>query len=152
MAGRFLAQADLGDAAEIGVAEDRHLRVVDDRRREQSADVAHRRNGEGAATQVLPPRLAGAGAQRSPKILIVEDEALIRLSLAEHLRDRGFDVLEAGSGDCAKDLLLGESGIRPSFVRGDLFVFLCQSEAEKAVSGAIGDLIGCLKIFLVSIS
>jgi DNA-binding response OmpR family regulator len=56
------------------------------------------------------PRPIPGGALRPPTILLVEDEAIIRLSLAEHLRECGFDVLEAWNGDLAKDLL-GERGI-----------------------------------------
>lgn len=33
-----------------------------------------------------------------PRILIVEDEFLVRLTLSEALADEGFDVVEAGSG------------------------------------------------------
>ncbi len=33
-----------------------------------------------------------------PKVLIVEDEFLIRLTLSEALSDDGFEVIEAGSG------------------------------------------------------
>ncbi len=40
-----------------------------------------------------------------PRILIVEDEFLVRLTLAEALADEGFDVIEAGSGDEALPLL-----------------------------------------------
>jgi CheY-like chemotaxis protein len=35
----------------------------------------------------------------TPRILLVEDEFLIRLTLTEALSDDGFDVIEAGSGD-----------------------------------------------------
>jgi len=34
----------------------------------------------------------------APKILIAEDEALLRLVAVEALRDAGYDVLEAGDG------------------------------------------------------
>ena len=34
-----------------------------------------------------------------PSILVVEDEVLIRLTVADHLRDCGFRVLEAANGD-----------------------------------------------------
>lgn len=44
------------------------------------------------------------------RILVVEDEAGVRALVAEILRDDGFDVVEAASGDEALDsLLLGES-------------------------------------------
>lgn len=48
----------------------------------------------------------------SLKILIVEDEFLVRMTLAEALADEGFDVLEASSGDEAVDLLEAERCIR----------------------------------------
>jgi DNA-binding response OmpR family regulator len=41
----------------------------------------------------------------NPRILIVEDEFLIRLTLAEALADEGFDCAEAESGDAALDLI-----------------------------------------------
>ncbi|MBV9757345.1 MAG: response regulator [Alphaproteobacteria bacterium] len=40
-----------------------------------------------------------------PKCLLVEDEYLIRLTLAEALADEGFAVLEAASADEALNLL-----------------------------------------------
>jgi CheY-like chemotaxis protein len=42
---------------------------------------------------------------RGPRILIVEDEFLIRLTLAEALTDAGFEVTEAGDGEEAAALL-----------------------------------------------
>lgn len=44
----------------------------------------------------------------APKILIVEDEFLIRLTLAEALAEEGFEVVEAGSADEALPLLPGD--------------------------------------------
>ena len=40
-----------------------------------------------------------------PRILVVEDEFLIRLTLVEALTDEGFDVVEAESGDAALPVL-----------------------------------------------
>ena len=40
-----------------------------------------------------------------PRVLVVEDEFLIRLHVAEHLRDSGFTVFEACSGDEALVML-----------------------------------------------
>ena len=37
-------------------------------------------------------------AEPGPTILFVEDETLIRMSAAEHLRDAGFTVMEAANG------------------------------------------------------
>ncbi len=45
------------------------------------------------------------------RILIVEDEFLVRLTLAEALADEGFDVLEAESGDAALAVLQRDPGI-----------------------------------------
>jgi len=38
-------------------------------------------------------------------VMMVEDDALIRLSTGEYLRDCGYEVLEAGSADAALALL-----------------------------------------------
>ncbi len=46
------------------------------------------------------------------RILVVEDEFLIRLTLTEALGDEGFEVLEAETGDAALPMLEPGSGIR----------------------------------------
>ena len=51
-------------------------------------------------------------------ILVVEDEAIIRFDVAEHLRDQGFAVLEASSGDEALEIL--QSGARVDLVFSDI--------------------------------
>ena len=51
---------------DLADAQDADLRMVDDRRRDQAADVADRRDGEGAAAQVVELRLAGAGLGAEP--------------------------------------------------------------------------------------
>ena len=38
------------------------------------------------------------------KILIIEDEPLLRLTLGDHLRDRGFEILEAENGQVGLEL------------------------------------------------
>ena len=48
----------------------------------------------------------------SPRILIVEDEFLIRMTLAEALGDEGFDVIEAESGDDALPILKADPAIK----------------------------------------
>jgi CheY-like chemotaxis protein len=48
----------------------------------------------------------------SPRILIVEDEFLIRMTLAEALGDEGFDVVEAESGDDALPILQSDPAIK----------------------------------------
>ena len=45
------------------------------------------------------------------RILVVEDEFLIRLTLTEALGDEGFDVLESESGDDALPMLLADPTI-----------------------------------------
>jgi CheY-like chemotaxis protein len=49
-----------------------------------------------------PPKTAPEGR---PRILVVEDEFLIRLLISDALRDAGFDVIEAFNGDEAIDIL-----------------------------------------------
>ena len=39
------------------------------------------------------------------RILLVEDDAMIRTVLAEHLADDGFDVCEADNGDAAASMI-----------------------------------------------
>ncbi|MGV0802358.1 response regulator, partial [Mycolicibacterium elephantis] len=44
-------------------------------------------------------------AQKSRRVLVAEDEALIRMDLAEMLRDEGYEIVgEAGDGQEAVDL------------------------------------------------
>lgn len=60
----------------------------------------------GEGRHKIEPAPAGKGqvlAQRS--ILVVEDEVLIRLHLSEELRDAGYTVIEAATGDEAITLL-----------------------------------------------
>ncbi len=44
-------------------------------------------------------------AGRRPAILVVEDEVLIRFDLSDHLRDCGFEVIEASNADEAIEFL-----------------------------------------------
>lgn len=46
-----------------------------------------------------------------PRILLAEDEYLIRLTLAEALADDGFEVIEAGSAEEALALLHDQGGV-----------------------------------------
>ena len=46
------------------------------------------------------------------RVLVVEDEFLIRLTLVEALADEGFDVIEAESGDDALPMLQQDDAIR----------------------------------------
>lgn len=44
-------------------------------------------------------------------VLIVEDDILVRMTIAETLQDAGFVVLEAGSADEALDILASSDEI-----------------------------------------
>lgn len=50
-------------------------------------------------------------ASVSPRVLVVEDEFLIRLTLVEALTDEGFDVAEAETGDLALPMLQADPSI-----------------------------------------
>jgi DNA-binding response OmpR family regulator len=52
--------------------------------------------------------MAGSNSEHqadSPTVLVVEDEVLIRIAIADYLRECGYRVLEAGSGDEAVAVL-----------------------------------------------
>jgi len=61
----------------------------------------------GVPIQTSPPRVRyGRGPTvRNQVILFVEDELLIRFVLADALRDVGYDVVEAATGEEALDIL-----------------------------------------------
>ena len=61
-------------------------------------------------TNVMRRRLASDAMEQ--RVLIVEDEFLIRMTLFEALSDEGFDVVEAASGDDALVLLRDDPTIR----------------------------------------
>lgn len=46
-----------------------------------------------------------------PVVLFVEDEPLLRLVVADELREAGFEVLEAGDGGTALDVLATQPGV-----------------------------------------
>lgn len=46
-----------------------------------------------------------AGQARTNRVMVVEDDFLIRLTLSEVLADEGYEVVEAGSGDEAVAVL-----------------------------------------------
>jgi CheY-like chemotaxis protein len=50
-------------------------------------------------------------AGSKPRILVVEDEFLVRITLTEALIDEGFDVVEAATADEAFELLQDEKDI-----------------------------------------
>jgi CheY-like chemotaxis protein len=50
--------------------------------------------------------------QSRPTILVVEDEMLVRVMLADALRDAGYEAVEAVDGDEAIRLLRGSDNIK----------------------------------------
>ena len=60
------------------------------------------------------------------RVLIVEDEFLIRLTLSEVLTDEGFEVLEAESGDEAAEILSASP---------DIAVLLTDIQLPGAIDG-----------------
>ncbi len=82
--------------------------------------------GGGPLTRTLPPlnrALAGGGREAWPvnrrRVMVVEDDAMIRETLAEALDEEGFEVIEAANGREALDKLQGE---RTSLVLLDLMM------------------------------
>jgi DNA-binding NtrC family response regulator len=57
-------------------------------------------------------------AEHEPVVLVVEDEVLIRLAVADHLRSCGFKVVEAGNGAEAQELIL--AGLHVDLVFSDV--------------------------------
>lgn len=54
----------------------------------------------------------------APLVLLVEDEPLLRMVMADQLRETGFAVVEARSGDEAR--ILVQSGVRPDAMISDM--------------------------------
>jgi len=76
----------------------------------------------------------GAGPGARPIILLVEDEPLVRRTVARMLEAEGFIVVDAEHGQAAHDLL-ATSGLRPDLVVTDLRMpFLNGAELGDAVS------------------
>ena len=59
-----------------------------------------------------------ADPDRAQTILIVEDETLVRMATAEHLRDAGYIVVEAATGEEAQAVL--EAGVPVSLIFSDV--------------------------------
>jgi DNA-binding NtrC family response regulator len=53
-------------------------------------------------------------------VLVVEDEALIRMAIVGELEDAGFDVFEAANADAAIAILVANSNIRLMFTDIDM--------------------------------
>ena len=60
---------------------------------------------------------AGAMAKT---ILVVEDEVLVRMNIADHLREQGFIVLEAATAEEARSVLL--AGVQIDLVFSDIMM------------------------------
>ncbi len=66
----------------------------------------------GGANSELHPK---NGAHRKSTILVVEDDILIRMAAADHLRDSGHRVLEAADAEEARTLLRASEPIELVF-------------------------------------
>jgi two-component system, response regulator PdtaR len=66
-------------------------------------------------------------------ILVVEDEAIIRISAVDMLEDAGFLVLEADNADIAVQILESRSDIRAVFTDIEMPGSLCGLKLAKAI-------------------
>jgi CheY-like chemotaxis protein len=62
-----------------------------------------------------PDRYPDDGADQGSTILVVEDDILVRMAAADHLRDVGHRVLEAADGEEARTLLRASEPIQVVF-------------------------------------
>lgn len=62
--------------------------------------------------------MASPAQKRAPVVLVAEDEVIIRLAVADHLRGCGFQVAEAANGAEAKALIL--AGLEVDLVFSDV--------------------------------
>ena len=60
------------------------------------------------------------GVPSKIKVLVVEDEALVRVDMADHLKDEGFGVVEAANADEAIALLETNTDIHILFTDIDM--------------------------------
>jgi CheY-like chemotaxis protein len=58
--------------------------------------------------------------QTRPRVLVVEDEPLVRMGIADFLEDSGFEVFEAGNADQAIAVLVENRDIRVMFTDIDM--------------------------------
>ena len=63
-------------------------------------------------------RMPDSEGERLPAVLIVEDDVLQRLGVADYLRDSGFQVVEAATADEAKSVL--EAGVEVDLIFTDI--------------------------------
>jgi len=66
-------------------------------------------------------------------ILVVEDEAIIRMSAVDMLEDAGFSVIEAANADIAVQLLESRSDIRAVFTDIEMPGSLCGLKLARAI-------------------
>jgi CheY-like chemotaxis protein len=57
----------------------------------------------------------GNGGARPSTVLVVEDEVLVRMPIAEHLRESGFRVIEASNATEAQDIFRAREPIEVVF-------------------------------------
>jgi CheY-like chemotaxis protein len=62
--------------------------------------------------------MASPAQKQAPVVLVAEDEVMIRLAVAEHLRECGFQVVEAANGAEAQALIL--AGLEVDLVFSDI--------------------------------
>ena len=55
-----------------------------------------------------------------PRVLVVEDETLVRMAIVDHLEDEGFMVFEASNADEAIEILVNNLDIRVMFTDIDM--------------------------------
>jgi CheY-like chemotaxis protein len=65
-----------------------------------------------ASAPAPPPALAPAGAPGKACVLLVDDDPMVRRSIARALADGGFEVVQAGSVEEARRLCEGRTGPR----------------------------------------
>jgi DNA-binding response OmpR family regulator len=75
------------------------------------SDVTARRQGANSVAQAASVESVSFPdpADRTPTILVVEDEVLIRIALSDYLQECGFKVLEAGNAEDAIEILESSS-------------------------------------------
>jgi CheY-like chemotaxis protein len=72
---------------------------------------------------------------KKPLILVVEDEALIRMATAQMLKDAGYAVVEAANADIAIGILESRDDIRAVFTDIKMPGSLCGLKLAKAIQG-----------------
>jgi DNA-binding NtrC family response regulator len=78
-------------------------------------------NGHFSSVAAALPRTFPDSAKKSAatRILIVDDEPLVRWAIGETLRDSGYEIAEAGSGESAKSAIMAPA-TAPNLVLLDL--------------------------------